>query len=599
MTFHRRVFASCTALLVAVCALVLLPAPSASAHPLGNFTVNRYDGLVATSGALRVLHIEDLAEIPATQAEPAIKKQGREKWARERCATAARDSEVTVGGKDVALTVGSSSAEERPGQAGLTTLRVECRLTTPLPDRATSVRFHAAVDSGPGWREVTAQGDRMTLTESDVPEESVSRQLTSYPKELLSSPEDTAAANLEVRPGGAALAADEDDAPGASILPRGADRWTKALDDLVARQDLSIGFAALALGIAVFLGAMHAMAPGHGKTIMAATAAARGNATFRDVLPMIVSVTITHTLGVVALGLLIAAGSSAAPSVITWLGIASGLLVVAAGVSLVRRALLNRKLMEQPAHDHGHHEHHEHDHGPAHTHEHADAPAHEPERALVLAHSGSDGESHAHEYNPPKAHALSHSHTPGHTHATAHHHDHGPGHDHTHDHGPGHDHHHGHGHGGSHTPGHDHDHSDDRKRTLFGGTITHTHGGFTHSHPVAPTVRGTILLGFAGGLVPSPSAVVVLVGAAALGKAWFGLVLVLAFGVGLALTLTGVGFAVVRAGDGMTRLLDRRPRLAGGPAVALLRRTVPLVSALVVVALGAGLVLNGAVSALG
>ncbi|GGZ62027.1 nickel transporter [Streptomyces bluensis] len=558
MTFHRSVFASCTAVLVAVCALVLLPAPPASAHPLGNFTVNRYDGLVAASGTLRVLHVEDLAEIPATQAEPAIKKQGMEKWAEARCASAARDSEVTVGGEDVALAVGSSRAEERPGQAGLTTLRVECGLTAPLPDRATSVRFRAAVDSGPGWREVTARGDRMTLTKSDVPERSVSRQLTSYPKELLSSPEDTASASLEVRPGGPALAADEDGAPGASILPRGADRWTKALDDLVARQDLSLGFAALALGIAVFLGAMHAMAPGHGKTIMAATAAARGNATFRDVLPMIVSVTVTHTLGVVALGLLIAAGSSAAPSVITWLGIASGLLVMAAGVSLVRRALLNRKLIRQHAHDH-----HEHGHGHGHDeqghHEHADAPAHEPERALVLAHAHADG--------------ASHTHAPGHAHTTAHRHDHGHG--------------------------HDSDHAHDRRRTLFGGTVTHTHGGFTHSHPVAPTVRGTILLGFAGGLVPSPSAVVVLVGAAALGKAWFGLVLVLAFGVGLALTLTGVGFAVVRTGDGMTRLLDRRPRLAGGPAVALLRRTVPLVSALVVVALGAGLVLKGAASALG
>ncbi|MPY53196.1 nickel transporter [Streptomyces acidicola] len=585
MTFHRRVFASCTAVFVAVCALVLLPASAASAHPLGNFTVNRYDGLVAASGTLRVLHIEDLAEIPATQAEPAIKEQGMEKWAEARCATAARDSEVTVGGKDVALAVGSSRAEERPGQAGLTTLRVECGLTAPLPDRSTSVRFQAAVDSGPGWREVTARGDRMTLTESDVPETSVSRQLTSYPKELLSSPEDTASASLEVRPGGPALAADGDDAPGASILPRGADRWTKALDDLVARQDLSIGFAALALGIAVFLGAMHAMAPGHGKTIMAATAAARGNATFRDVLPMIVSVTITHTLGVVALGLLIAAGSSAAPSVITWLGIASGLLVMAAGVSLVRRAVLNRKLMRQHARDqHGRHDHdHTHHHDEQDHHEHADAPAHEPERALVLAHAHADGASHTKEHSPPKARALAHSHAPEQAHATAHRHDHG----HTHDHEHTHDH------------DHDHDHSHDRKRTLFGGSITHTHGGFTHSHPVAPTVRGTILLGFAGGLVPSPSAVVVLVGAAALGKAWFGLVLVLAFGVGLALTLTGVGFAVVRAGDGMTRLLDRRPRLAGGPAVALLRRTMPLVSALVVVALGAGLVLKGAASALG
>jgi ABC-type nickel/cobalt efflux system permease component RcnA len=106
-------------------------------------------------------------------------------------------------------------------------------------------------------------------------------------------------------------------------------------------------------------------------------------------------------------------------------------------------------------------------------------------------------------------------------------------------------------------------------------------------------------MGFAGGLVPSPSAVVVLVGAAALGQAWFGLLLVVAYGVGLALTLTAAGYAVVKAGSGMTRLLDRRPRWSAGPMAALVRRTAPLGSAFAVVALGAGLVFKGAASALG
>lgn len=145
----------------------------------------------------------------------------------------------------------------------------------------------------------------MTLAGSDVPEESVSDQLTSYPEELLQSPEDTATASLQVEPGGPALAEQRSDVPGASILPRGADRWTRALDDLVSGQDLTLGFGALAFGIALFLGAMHALGPGHGKTLMAATAAARDRARMRDVLPMAASVTVTHTLGVVALGLLV------------------------------------------------------------------------------------------------------------------------------------------------------------------------------------------------------------------------------------------------------------------------------------------------------
>lgn len=549
----RRLLAPSAAVLTAACALALFPAGSASAHPLGNFTVNRYDGLVAAPGELRIHHVEDLAEIPATQAQPDIEKAGMTAWARQRCADAARDSEVTVDGRTVELTPSSSHARVRPGQAGLDTLRVECRLTAPLPEDTTvDLGFRGAgAESGPGWREITARGDRMTLAASDVPTESISRELTEYPEELLSSPADTKSASLRVRQGGPALPETDQDTPASSVLPRGADRWTRALDGLVSRQDLTVGFAALALVLAVFLGAMHALAPGHGKTLMAAVAAARGGrARMKDVLPLAASVTVTHTLGVVALGLLVTAGSAAAPSVITWLGIASGALVIAAGATLVRRAWHVRR----HGHEHGHG--HPHGDGHGHSHDHETDHAHERQPVLVAAH----------------AHAAAETSAP--TPAPAHHHDH--------------DHH-------SHHHGHDHPHQHSHTH----GPLTHTHNGFTHTHSTAPTLRGTILLGFAGGLVPSPSAVVVLVGAAALGKAWFGLLLVVAYGVGLALTLTAAGFAVVRLGSGVTRVLDRQPRWTAHPLTVFVRRTAPLGSAVLVVLIGAGLFVQGAASALG
>ncbi|MFF4589370.1 sulfite exporter TauE/SafE family protein [Streptomyces sp. NPDC001388] len=567
----RRLFASCAAVFTAGVALALVPSAGASAHPLGNFTVNRYDGLVAAPGQLRVDHVEDLAEIPATQAKPDIERLGMTEWARQRCATAASGSRLTVDGRAVTLTAGGGKAVLRPGQAGLDTVRVECRLTAELPEKDTvSLSFHSAgASSGPGWREITARGDRMTLTGSDVPEKSVSDELTTYPKELLSSPADTATARLTARSGGAALVEEEREAPAASVLPRGADRWTRALDGLVARQDLTVGFAALALVIAVVLGAMHAVAPGHGKTIMAATAAARGGrARMKDVLPLAASVTVTHTLGVVALGLLVTAGSAAAPSVIAWLGLASGALVLCAGVTLVRRAWKNR------GHGHGHgHGGRPHSHGPdGHAHPHAPGDDH--------PHDHDHGRPHDH--SPAVSRQLALAGAPaGRPHSLTKapaqpHHDHEPDHDH--------DHH-------EHTHEHEHEHTH--------GGHTHTHGGHTHTHAVAPTLRGTILLGFAGGMVPSPSAVVVLVGAAALGHAWFGLLLVVAYGVGLALTLTAAGFAVVKLGSGATRLMDRRPRWTSRPVVTLVRRSLPLWSALLVVALGAGLVLKGAASVLG
>ncbi|WP_262058352.1 sulfite exporter TauE/SafE family protein [Streptomyces sp. STR69] len=564
----RRLFASAAAVLTAAGALLLVPTAAASAHPLGNFTVNRYDGLVVAPGVLRVTHIEDLAEIPATQAKPDIKQLGMTEWARQRCDKAAEGSKVTVDGRTVALTPGTSTALLRPGQAGLNTLRVECSSTAALPKGSTvALGFHSAgLTTGPGWREITARADRMTLTGTDVPKKSVSHELTSYPKDLLSSPADITKASLRARPGGPALTEDDQapsDSAASSILPRGADRWTEALNNLVARHHLSVGFAALSLLIAIALGAMHALAPGHGKTLMAATAAARGGrARLKDVLPLAASVTVTHTLGVIALGLLVTAGSAATPSVIAWLGIASGVLVLFAGGNLVRRAWRNRPRPQAPSHEHPH----PHPHGGGHSHE----TAKSPKRSLVLA------STHA---RAGSTNTLTEAHPHPHSHDD---HDH----DHSHDHDHGHDHPHPHEH--DHEHGHSHDHA-----------VEHTHGGFTHTHSTAPTLRGTLLLGFAGGLVPSPSAVVVLVGAAALGQAWFGLLLVVAYGVGLALTLTAAGFAVVKLGTGMNRVLDRRPRWTTSPMAVLVRRTLPLASAFVVVALGIGLVLKGAASALG
>ncbi|MFE6990083.1 nickel transporter, partial [Streptomyces pharetrae] len=174
-----------------------------------------------------------------------------------------------------------------------------------------------------------------------------------------------------------------------------------------------------------------------------------------------------------------------------------------------------------------------------------------------------------------------HVHTHGHEHAHAHGHEHAHGHGYEHAHAPGHEHPH------AHEPGHGTEPGDEPHRR----PRTHPH---PHTHPHRPSLRGTLFLGFAGGLVPSPSAVVVLVGAAALGKAWFGLLLVLAYGAGLALTLTAAGFAVFRLGAGVARALRPTGRLT-----AALRRTAPLGSASVVLALGAGLVLKGAATALG
>ncbi|MFD5103663.1 nickel transporter, partial [Streptomyces albidochromogenes] len=272
----RRTAACALVTLAAGAALAVLPAGAAQAHPLGNFTVSQYDGLVVAPDRLAVDHVEDLAEIPSARERRRIDADGDRAlgpaelsaWAGKRCAAAARDARLTVtggpaGGGTVPVSANSAKAQVRPGQAGLETLRVTCALTAPLP-RAQSVRVAyrpAGVTTTAGWREITARGDRMTLSASDVPGKSLSRRLTAYPGDVLATPPEARSAALTVRAGGPALVpggSDGGPSPAAGVLPRGADRWAQALTGLVARHELTAGFAALALGISLFLGAMHA-----------------------------------------------------------------------------------------------------------------------------------------------------------------------------------------------------------------------------------------------------------------------------------------------------------------------------------------------------
>jgi ABC-type nickel/cobalt efflux system permease component RcnA len=89
-----------------------------------------------------------------------------------------------------------------------------------------------------------------------------------------------------------------------------------------------------------------------------------------------------------------------------------------------------------------------------------------------------------------------------------------------------------------------------------------------------------VALGLAGGLVPSPSAVVVLLAGFAIGRSWFALLLVVTFGLGMAVTLCVTGLLVVRVGAvsrrlasgasvprGVTALFARLPTIAAASVI--------------------------------
>ncbi|HEY8771207.1 MAG TPA: hypothetical protein VIM03_11740 [Thermoleophilaceae bacterium] len=108
-----------------------------------------------------------------------------------------------------------------------------------------------------------------------------------------------------------------------------------------------------------------------------------------------------------------------------------------------------------------------------------------------------------------------------------------------------------------------------------------TVGRDTHLPPrgTALSWRGLIALGLAGGMVPSVSALILLLGSISLGRPAYGIALTVAFGVGMALVLVGVGMALVYARG----MLERFP--AGGRGRRL-GRILPTATAFVVLAAG-------------
>lgn len=291
----------------------------------------------------------------------------------------------------------------------------------------------------------------------------------------------------------------------------------------------------LALLVALGVGAAHAVAPGHGKSVTAAyLVGTRGR--YRDAVRLGAIVALMHTFSVLVLALvwvgLTGAASLSTKSVTAWLQVLAGLVVIGVGVHLTYRHLRG----------------------------------------------GGHGHSHSHD------HSHGHSHTPGHGHSHA-----GPASGHPRDPRPASGHPHQHAADGSH-PG-------TATATLTVDPVTTTEPAHHHHHDDAPELtnpwsrRGLLALGLSGGLLPSPSAFLVLVSGLLTGRALDAVILVIVFGIGMAVTLTGVGVLTIR---GYALLADRAR--AWSP-VARLIGWVPAAAG-VVVAVGGCLYVFAAVTVL-
>lgn len=497
-------------LLVAAAAalgMLVVAAPAASAHPLGNFTVNYHSGVRVEPGAVAVLVVMDAAEIPTVQTFPGaatgVDDATAAAYRTQRCAAVAGAADLRLDDARKALTVSSSELTFPAGAAGLPTTRLTCNLrtaeTVKTVDASLSYRLPFETDRL-GWREITAVGDGVQLANSSVPTSSPSQVLTAYPADLLSSPLNVQDATMQVQKGTGVVAGSTTPGAPSDSLTRGVDKLTAAYTDLIASHELTLPFGLLAVVLAMVLGAMHAFAPGHGKALMAATLVGR-EGSLRQAVTIGLSVTVTHSVGVLALGLALTFTSLVAPEkVYPWLGLVSGVLLVAIGTTLLRAAMRRK-----------------------------------PYRA------GETGSEPAHH---------------GHSHGA-----------------------HGHNHGGLHAQ----------------AAAPHSHGLFSHTHePKQLGTRSLLAVGFTGGLVPSPSALLVLLGGIALGRAWFGMMLVVAYGIGMAAALVAVGLALVKGKNWLDRHSARLTLNGNAKGITFITRWLPAATSALVILLGLGVAARAA-----
>ncbi len=429
--------------------LAISIASPAEAHPLGNFTTNQHLGIEVAGDEVRFEYVVDMAEIPAFS-EMREMADAPEDYAAETCHRLMGGLTATLDGEPLDLEAIASTASTPSGDAGVPTLRIECRFTSSIQPGSLAVENRNYPDRL-GWREMTVTSAGTPVT-SELPATSPSGVLTSYPQDetLL----DVRTATIEV-------------GSGTVVRGQAPNGVVERLGSVIRFDRFGPGAAFAALAAAIALGVGHALAPGHGKTIVAAyLVGTRG--TTRQALLLAATTAVSHTLGVAVLGVIVATtASNFDPArLYPYLSVVAGVVVLVIGTRLLWVAFRRGR-------------------------------------------------------------------------------------------------HHGHGHGHEEDHGHDHHHE-------------HPH---PHDRPLG--WRSVAALGLTGGLVPSASAVVLLLGAVHVGRAWFGVLLVSGFGIGMALALVGSGLLAVTAHRFGWKVFQHRPHSGH------LLRWVPGTAAVIVLALGA------------
>jgi ABC-type nickel/cobalt efflux system permease component RcnA len=528
-----RIRAAGASLLVTMLALTPLASHADTvASLLGNFTISQYCGLALADATVTIHYAVVFGQLPAlrelhmadTDADGVTTQAERDAYVRRLAPQFADDLSVVVDGTRVPLQA-IRWTSSLPTEQGGFSLRLDADFAGVLPParagRRQTLSFVNHNYTGKiGWNEITvAASAPIAVFDTNAFSTSLTAGLTEALAVLpVGGPLAERAIRLSLTrgaaPSGATLLAPRPGAAASSAKVTAQTTRSKVGDWLRIRTRNVIGLIStprvppqvvmLALLTAMVLGALHAVSPGHGKTIVGAyLIGSRGTARHAVFLGLVV--TVTHTVGVFGLGFatLFASRFIVPERLLPILSLVSGVLVLGMGiVLLVSRSRGAQRAWSAPA-----------DHADSGT---APLPAGTVFFPIEAASGGS------HEHGPWRADTSG---------------------------------------------------------------MLHSHGGSVHSHLPpgaagdAVTWQNLLALGISGGLVPCPSAMVLLLAAVALNKTAYGLLLVLAFSVGLAFTLTAVGCAFLYA----------RRRLRRPSSSARWPRLLPILSAVAITMVGVAL----------
>lgn len=358
----RRTFLRGLVVLGVVAGVVWLPA-TVFAHPLGNFSVNVSAEIGISAGEVHIEHVVDLAEIPTVQITPEIdvdddgtlSEEELSAWAWSTARELVPDLTLAVDDDPVTLSVVSSTARLRPGQGGLSILRLGSTFGGSIPARG-ELSFHDDTFADRvGWREITAVADEgAALVRSSVPDRSVTDGLRLYPRDLLTSPLDVRGAFVVFEAGATASSGERADVPAAPDERAGG--AAAPLVDLVTSHG---PFMLLGLLLAFAIGALHAIGPGHGKTMMAAYIVGSGGR-LRHAVAIGGTVAALHTVSVLGLGAVVLVASEVFPPerIYPWLTLGSGVIACCLGAGLLARRISARRTARLQGNDHSHEHHH-------------------------------------------------------------------------------------------------------------------------------------------------------------------------------------------------------------------------------------------------